>query len=1079
MRISTHAKCLCLFVLSLLLSIGGYAQDKTVSGTVTDGENSDVLPGVNVLIKGTTQGTVTDMNGEYRLTVPSNDAVLVFTSIGYTAEEVIVGNQSTIDLTMLPDIQSLSEIVVTGYSVDNRRETTGSVATVEAEDLQIVPSGNVEQQLQGRVSGVTVITNGQPGTSSIVRVRGFGALGGNEPLYVVDGVPTLNTEFLAPGDIESTTVLKDATSASIYGARAAGGVIVFTTKKGGRNQPLKVTYNGEIGVTDPGQGPGVLNPQDQAIWTWNAIRNGATNRGETPNFEHPQYGTGAQPVIPDFLLVGPDAGVVGNVNLDEQAALYNIDPNLGSIYQVVRANQEGTDWYDVITRPGILHRHNLGLSGGGENNRFYIGLNMQEQEGILTHQIFKRYTFRANSEFDIIPNKLRVGENIQATYRSVNILLGGQGGAGSADDENLILDASRMSPIIPVFDEFGGYAGTAAPGFNNPRNPVANLDGQRNNTNFLAGGFGNVYLEFEPIEDLIFRSSFGGRFDVVNSESFVRRQYENSENNSAFGYNRSSSYGLSWVFTNTINYKKEFGDHGFDILLGQEALKQDFFNGFGGSGINPFSENPDFITLSTVEANPGGGGKSNGVNFASYFGSVKYDFRDKYLLTGVVRYDGSSRFGSEERFGVFPAVSAAWRISSEGFMDGVTFIEDMKIRGGYGIIGNSNNVDPNNQFSLYTTNLGQGSYDISGTNSSAELGFYRNRIGNPFARWEQAVTINAGFDALLFDGKLDVIFDVWEKRTQDLLFQVPVTVQAGFRASAPSVNVGEMLNRGIDLRIVNKGTFGNGIGYEVTLNGGFLQNEIVALAPGIEDLPNRSSEYRGIIPVLNRLGQPLSNFYGFQVEGLFQDQNEVDNAPTQEGAAPGRFRFADLDGNGEITLDDRTDLGNPIPDFTGGLTIKLTYKGFDLQAYTYGQAGNEIYNVSKLFTDFYPLFPGAAISSRVTDTWTPQNTGAEIPIFEDVSNFSTNTQSNSFYVEDGSYLRMQNITLGYNFPTTMLDRWGMEKLRVFASANNIFTISGYDGLDPQVGGGADTNFGIDRGNIPVTRQWVLGVNVAF
>ncbi|MGB3589107.1 MAG: SusC/RagA family TonB-linked outer membrane protein, partial [Tunicatimonas sp.] len=571
------------------------------SGTVTDGENNETLPGVNVLIKGTTQGTVTDMNGEYRLTVPSNDAVLVFTSIGYAAEEVTIGNQSTIDLDMLPDVQSLSEIVVTGYSVDSRRETTGSVATVDAEDLQVVPSGNVEQQLQGRVSGVTVITNGQPGTSSIVRVRGFGALGGNEPLYVVDGVPTLNTEFLAPGDIESTTVLKDATSASIYGARAAGGVIVFTTKKGGRNQPLKVTYNGEIGVTDPGQGLEVLNPQEQATWTWNAIRNGANNRGEAPNFSHPQYGTGSQPVIPDYLLVGPNSGIVGSVNLEEQAALYNVDPALGSIYQVVRANRGGTDWYDAITRPGILHRHNLGLSGGGENNRFYLGLNMQEQEGILNYQIFKRYTFRANSEFDIIPNKLRVGENIQATYRSVNIILGGQGGRGSSDDENLILDATRMSPIIPIYDEFGGYAGTAAPGFNNPRNPVANLDGQRNNSNFLGGGFGNVYLEFEPIEDLVFRTSFGGSFNAVNSEGYTRRQYENSENNSAFGYNRSSSYGLSWVFTNTLSYNKTFGDHGFDILLGQEALKQDFANGFGGSGINPFSENPDFITLSTVE----------------------------------------------------------------------------------------------------------------------------------------------------------------------------------------------------------------------------------------------------------------------------------------------------------------------------------------------------------------------------------------------------------------------------------------------------------------------------------------------
>ncbi|MDN5213546.1 TonB-dependent receptor [Fulvivirgaceae bacterium BMA12] len=1068
------------FVLFLFICSTAYAQDKVVQGKVSDIDTNDGLPGVNVLIKGTSSGVITDAAGNYSINVNSDDDVLVFSFVGYETQEIKVGAQSVIDVNLGFDSQALSEVVVTGYSVDKRRETTGSVSTVEARALQVSPSGNVEQQLQGRVAGVTVITNGQPGTTSIVRVRGFGALGGNEPLYIVDGVPVGSTDFLAPDDIESTTVLKDATAASIYGARAAGGVIVYTTKRGKKGkQKLKVSYDGMVGVTTPGEGPPVLNPQEQAEWTWNAIRNAATQNGEAPEFNHPQYGTGAQPVIPDYLLVGSQSGVVGTVDLAAEEQLYNIDPEAGSIYQVVRANKEGTDWYDAITGNAFVQRHNIGMSGGGENSRFYFGLGLLEQDGILNHQLLRRYSFRVNSEFDVIPGKVRIGENIQATYRSTRLLFGSDGGRGSADDENVILDASRMSPIIPVFDEFGGYAGTAAPGFNNPRNPVANLDGQRNNRGFSAEAFGNVYLEVEPIEDLVLRTSFGGRFQSVQAKFFTRRQYENSENNSSFGFGQNSNFFTSWVWTNTANYKRSFGDSKIDVLLGQEALNQGTFSVVQASGINPFSQNPDFVTLTTVGSQVVNGFNDNGVNFSSFFGRVNYDFQDKYLASVVVRRDGSSRFGSENRWGTFPAFSVAWRMSSESFMDGVAWVDDLKIRGGYGIIGNSNNVDPNNQFSLFGTGLGQSSYDIGGTNSGAAQGFYRTRIGNPAAQWEKAITTNIGIDAILFDGRVDVVLDLWHKKTEDLLFRLPVTVQSGNFANAPFVNVGEMENKGIDLKIVTKGNLSSELGYEVTLNGGFLKNEIVKLAPGLEDLPDRSASYRGITPVLNQVGHPLSAFFGFEVQGLFADQQEVDNAPTQEGAAPGRFRFADLNNDGVINLEDRTTLGNPVPDFTGGLTIKLNYKNFELEMYSFASIGNEIYNISKLFTDFYPLFPGAAISSRVKDSWTFENRSGEIPIFENISNFSTNTQSNSFYVEDGSYFRMQNVTLSYNLPIQILTKLRMEKLKVFVSANNVFTISGYDGLDPSVGGAADTNFGIDLGNIPITRTWTMGVNVAF
>ena len=1073
---SKQVKLICLLMMSFSLIM---AQDRQISGTVTDADNGESIPGVNILIKGTTQGTVTDAGGAYSIVAPSG-STLVFSSVGFVTQEVSVGNQSTINIGLASDVQSLQEVVVTGYSVDTRRETTGSVATVDPKDLTVQPSGNIEQQLQGRVAGVTVISNGQPGTTSQVRVRGYGALGGNAPLYIVDGVPQESVEFLSPDDIESTTVLKDATAASIYGARAAGGVIVYTTKQGKKGkQNMQVTYNGMIGVTNPGDPDTKLNPQQQAEWTWNAIRNAATQAGETPTFSHPQYGTGQTPVLPDWLLVGSNSGIVGSIDLAAEEMNYNTDFDAGPIYLVIPANQSGTDWFDAITQNGILHRHNIGLSGGGEGNRFYVGLSMQDQEGIIKRQKFERYTARVNSEFDLAGGVVRIGENIQATYRGVRQLLGGGGGSGSSDDENLILTASRMSPIIPIFDQFGGYAGTAAPGFNNARNPVATIDGDANDRNFTVAVFGNVYAEVEPIEDLVVRTSFGGRYLNFNSLNYTRRQYENSENNSAFSFGQANGYVTEWVWTNTIAYEREFGDHKVGILAGQEALNFGTVRQVSASGINPFAETTDFINLSTVENRVVNGFNSNGVNFSSYFGRLTYDFQDRYLATVVVRNDGSSRFGSENRRGTFPAFSVGWRLSEEAFLSGVNWIDDLKLRGGWGQMGNSNNVDPNNQFSLYGTSINQSSYDIGGGNGSAATGFYRTRIGNPAAQWETSETINIGIDGLLWDGKVDFVLDFWQRDTEDLLFVQPVTTQNGFRASAPSVNVGEMRNKGVDLKVKVYGNLSSEVTYELTINGGLLDNEIVALAEGINDLPNRSSSYRGITPVLNQVGQPLSNFFGYQTDGLFASQAEVDAHATQEGAAPGRFRFRDINGDGVINTDDRTSIGNPIPDFQGGITFKVGWRNFDLEMYGFASLGNEIYNVSKLFTDFYPLFPGAAISARVLDSWTFENPTGEIPIFENVSNFSTITQSNSYYVEDGSYFRLQNLTVGYNIPVATLDRWGMTKFRIFASVNNLFTISGYNGLDPSVGGNADTNFGIDLGNVPITRSWTAGVNIAF
>lgn len=1079
MRTKFYSLLTCVVAWMFLLLLApdpAHAQERKVSGKVMASDGP--IPGATVLLKGSNVGTSADGSGAFTISVKGSNPVLVISAIGYKSQEIAVGNQSVINAKLDDEANALTEVVVTGYTIDNRRETTGSVSIVRPKDLTVRPSGNVEQQLQGRVAGVTVVTNGQPGTTSQIRVRGFGSFGpagSNEPLYVVDGVPVGSTDFLNPDDIETVTVLKDAAAASIYGARAANGVVVYTTKKGTKGaKKLSISYDGMYGVTSPGPGQGMMNPTDFANWTWQAYKN------SNVALSHPQFGTGATPVIPDYINVGGRSGVVGTLDLNAEKAKYNVDPTAGAIYQVVRANKTGTDWYKAVTRQAPLHRHSLGFNGGGENSRFYIGVGIQEQAGILIANDFKRYSLRANSEFNVLKN-LRIGQNFQATYRSVNGQTGDNGGQGIADDENDILAAFRMPSIIPIYDEFGGYAGTAAKGFNNPRNPVAAREGLLNNRSFNANAFGNLYAEWDVIPGLTVRSSIGGQYNNFYNWNYTRLQYENSENNSAFSYGEGSGWNLGWTFTNTASYKKVIDKHNVELLVGQEALNFGTGRNMSASGLNPFSTDVNFVNMSTVAAagKVVNSGLSKGVNFYSVFGRVNYIFNDKYIVTAVLRRDGSSRFGTNSRYGVFPAFSAAWRISSEPFMKSLAWVSDLKIRGGYGTMGNSNPVDANNQYSLFGTNIGRSGYDINGSNSGIVEGYYRTRIGNPDARWETAVTQNIGFDGSFFNGKLDVILDIWRKDTKDLLLQLPIPATNGFDAAAPSVNIGKMRNQGIDIAISTRGRIAKDLGFDVSFTGGALQNEITEIASGQTYISTINPGYRGLTPIRNQLGYSISSFYGYKVKGLFQTAEEVKNAPAQDGAGIGRFRYEDLNGDGKITDADRTYLGSPVPKFTAGLALGLTYKNFDLTAQLNGFFGNKIFNASKWFTDFFPSFQGAAISERVKESWSPSNTGATIPIFETASNFSTNTQANSFYVEKGDYVRMQTLGVGYTMPSNILNKLKMNKLRVFASMNNLFTLSKYQGLDPGVGGNVDTQFGVDVGNYPVTRGWTLGLNIGF
>lgn len=1062
------------FYIAYMLLRAPFSLSAQIQGTVTDLENGEVLISATIFNRNNSDATTSDIQGEFQINAVPGD-VLEISYLGYETAEIIIGNQSKIEVKLVRGI-ILDEVVVTGYTVDPRRKIVGSVSSVETRDLQIAPSGNVEQQLQGRVPGLTVITNGQPGTTSQVRVRGYGALGGNEPLYIVDGVPLNSLDFLAPDDIESVTVLKDASAASVYGARAAGGVIVYTTKKGSDDRgSFNVTYDGLIGISNPGKGISVMDPQTQAEWTWKAIENAAIQNGTMPVFNHPQYGNGERPILPDYLLIGNQAGVIGDINLNDYIDQYNIDLTAGPVFQIVKANKQGTDWYDAVTRNGLIHRHHLGISGAGNNNHYYVGLGMQTQEGIIKHQEMTRYSMRINTQFELT-RAFRIGENLQCTYISTQLLEGENGGIGSADNFSFV-NSYLMSPLIPIYDEFGGYAGTAAPGFGSLwSNPVAVAENLKDNRNFSAHLFGNLYAEWEPIDQMILRSSFGGQYRTNHRRNYLKTSYWGFANRNVAGYEQFTGFSAQWVFTNTLSYQKDIGYHHLNLLIGHEAIDEGGGYTINGTGQDPLIQDVNYITLSTTQNRTVNGDHIRGARFNSYFSRINYDFNDKYFISGILRRDGSSRFGILDRYGYFPALSLAWRLSSENFFSDLDFIEDLKLRAGYGIMGNSNNVDPNNQYTLYTTSLAASSYDINGTNISAVDGFYRNRIGNPSARWEKAITSNIGIDMLLMDGKIDLGLEWWKKRTKDLLFQVPLIAPNGFFAAEPFVNVGEIMNQGFDFMISYKKSRGK-IKGSLTVNGSFLKNEISALAPGIDNLPDRSLTYGNITPVLNQVGSPLSSFYGYEVQGIFKDWEEVANSATQLAAAPGRFRFRDLNGDASITSEDRTILGNPIPDFTGGLSLNVRYNRFELETYAFVCLGNEIFNLARLRSDFYGE-GGTAISQRIKDSWSFENPHGTIPLFETNANFSNSAQASSYFVEDGSYFRLQNITLSY-LPDILINNWSLQNLRVYLSVNNLFTITSYSGLDPGVGGISDTNFGIDQGNYPIVRNWIFGINVTF
>ncbi|MBF9252292.1 TonB-dependent receptor [Pontibacter sp. 172403-2] len=1054
-------------------SAAAVVQGTEVSGRVT-GDDGQGVPGASVVVKGTTIGTATDVNGNFTLSVPAGSNTLVISFLGYKSQEVSINNRTTVNVTLATDTQALQEVVVTGYATQEKKDLTGAVAVVDVSEMTKQPEAQVTSMLQGRAAGVTVLGSGQPGAAQQVRIRGFNTFGNNSPLYVVDGVPTQNINDINPNDIASLQVLKDAGSASIYGSRAANGVIIITTKRG--KEKVKVEYDGYYGTQRPPEGNvwDLASPQEMAELNFRVAPNQTL------------YGTGATPVLPDYLAVGNNTGLKeGDPAVDP--SLYNVNPfytggsgELGSFYRIVRANKEGTNWFEEIFDPAPIQSHNVAVSGGGDMGNFYFSANYFNQQGALINTYYKRYTVRANSTYNVSKN-IRVGENL-----AYSIIDNRQIGGG----ENPINMAYREQTIIPVYDIMHNFAGSFGNGLGNARNPVAQLTRIGNNNSLGNRVFGNAFAEVDFLNNFTARTSFGGEMYSGSGRSFDFPEYENAENNTFNQFNQSANNGYNWTWTNTVSYKNTFNDiHDLSVVVGTEAYNN-FWNNVGGSTQGYFSFDPNFTTLSTGSGTPTNYSSRGEDALFSLIGRIDYNLMDKYLLGLVIRRDGSSRFGEENRYGVFPAVSAGWRISEESFMQDVAWITDLKIRGGYGVMGNQLNVDPNNAFTTYGSSRSVSFYDIDGTNSITQEGFRKSRIGYPGAKWETNINSNIGIDATLFNGKIDVTADYYVKEIQDLLFNPEFPGTAG-AATVPFVNIGQMRNKGFDVAVTGHIEATSDLRFDITGTITTYNNEILKISNGAQNFDLESRRFNGSNIIRNRVGDAMSSFFGYQIEGFWDSEAEIveanelakearkdTGAVYQSDIAVGRFRYADVNGDSLITPDDRTILGSPNPDFTYGLNIAATYKNFDFSMFLYGSQGNEIWNQVKWWTDFYPNFLGAKSKTAVYNSWTEENHNAIAPIQENVGSFSTTNVPNSYYVEDGSYLRAKNVQLGYTLPAGLISKYGIGSLRVYVQAANLFTITKYSGIDPEISGGT-TAFGIDEGNYPNMRQYLMGLNVSF
>ncbi len=1029
-----HAFCL----LSLLFCINSYAQDIIVRGTVND-EGGMPLPGVTILLKDTYKGATTDFDGNFQIEAPSN-GILVISYIGFTTIEEPVNGRNTIVITLKENLEALDEIVVVGYGTQKKSVVTGAISSVKASELEDLPITRVEQSLQGRVSGLTIAANsGQPGSSSTIRVRGITTFGNNEPLWVVDGVvvDAGGIGYLNQSDIASVEVLKDAASQAIYGARAATGVILITTKKG-QSGKLSVNYNGYAGVSAPARKLDLLNAEQYAT----LINEASVNGGGSILFPDPQ--------------------------------------SLGA----------GTDWQDQIFNDSARRiGHEVSLSGGNDVSTYYVSFGLLDQEGIVSTNIsnYTRKNIRLNSSHKI-SKAIRFGQTIGYSNEK-NI------GLGNTNSEfgGPLASAINLDPITPVVVTDPTIANQAP--YNNEGifrdangNPygISNLVGQEmsnplayeqtrlGNYGWSDNFVGNAYLEIEPIAGLKVRSTLGGKLAYWGSYSFTPVAYLNpsfviTQNN----ISKNTNKGFGWNLENTISYDKEIGGHNFNLLVGQGVYIDNITDGEGVTyfdiPVDNYQDASFNFSVPTEQITAYG---YTGVEHrvTSLFSRLTYDFNEKYLFTGIIRRDGSSRFGSNNKFGIFPSFSAGWVPSKEGFWPENNIINQFKIRGGYGVTGN----DAIGDF-RYLSTIGDGRNYTVGNTGSVTIGNSPNAPSNPDLKWEETNQTNIGFDATLLSN-FRLSADFYIKKTIGILQDVPIPGYVGATGS-PVGNVADMENKGIDIELGYNKSFNE---FNMSINGNvsFLKNEVTYLGNGIDFLSGGATVQSSTYPITRtQVGEAYNSFYGFRTAGIFQNQAEIDaytgpgGGLIQPNAQPGDFRWQDLNNDGTINEEDREFLGSPIPKFTFGFTINLDYKNFDLLIFAQGAGGN------KIFQGLRRLDIGNAnFQTKALGRWVGEGSSNSFPRLTTNDTNKNFSNPSDFYIEDGDYLRFKTIQFGYTIPRDVTNKVGIDRFRIYLTGENLITFTKYTGYDPEIGGGI---FGIDRGYYPQAATGMLGVNVQF
>ena len=1013
------------------------AQQVNVSGVIKDATGETVI-GASVMVKGTKTGTVTDLDGRFYVECTPG-ATLVISYIGYQTQEVKAADGMNVVLQEAAN--DLNEVVVTGYTTQRKADLTGAISVVSVDDIAKQNENNPIKALQGRVPGMNISADGSPSGTATVRIRGIGTLNNNDPLYIVDGIPTkAGMHELNGNDIESIQVLKDAASASIYGSRAANGVIIITTKKG-KDGKIKVDFDGSIAVSTYAHKMKVLNAKEYGQVMWQAY----VNDGMDPNTNGLGYrydwGYNAQgtPVL---------NGISMKKYLDDAGTTPAAD----------------TDWFDETTRTGVIQQYNVSVSNGSDKGSSFFSLGYYKNLGIIKTSDFNRFSARMNTEYKLLKNKmLTVGEHFTLNRTSEVQAPGG-----------FLQNVLQFNPSLPIYTEDGNYAGPVG-GYPDRYNPVAVLERNKDNRYTYWRMFGDAYLNLNPFKDFNIRTTFGLDYSQKQQRFFTYPVTEGNVANKKNGVEAKQEHWTKWMWNAVATYNMELGKNRIDLMAGMELNRQDdiYFSGYkeGFSILNP-----DYMWPDAGTTNPQAYGGGSGYSLVSFFGKANYNYADKYMASFTIRRDGSSRFGKNNRYATFPSVSAGWRINQESFLKKASWIDDLKIRASWGQTGNQE-IDNLARYTLYVSNYGVNenggqsygtSYDIAGTNGGSTLasGFKRNQIGNDNIKWETTTQTDLGFDFAFFRNTLYGNFDWYFKKTKDILVNMPGIAVMG-EGSSQWINAGEMENRGFEFNIGYRNQTHFGLKYDVTANISSYRNKITALPTTVA--ANGTFGGNGVKSVI---GHPMGAQVGYVADGIFKSQEEIDNHATQEGAGLGRIRWKDLTGDGKITEADQTWIYNPVPDFTYGFNIYLEYKNFDFTAFFQGVQGVDIISDLKKETDIWAGLNIGFLNKgkRLLDAWSTSNPDSNVPALS-LSDNNNEKRVSSYWVENGSYLKLRTIQFGYNFPQTIASKLAMQRLRMYVSAQNLFTIksSSFTGVDPE-----NPNYGY-----PIPLNITFGLNVTF